>query len=208
MSTGLFRPYIMSAAGVLIDAPVAKEITTSGHFRYLLDGDLLPKLVDDCLVALQAVEFDTLAFIGNSGAVLAPILSYELQKELLMVRKSGGNDGSNSGMWVEGNLLAKRVVVVDDLICSGRTMGQMMHALRYVKNTRSDRLKIVGLLLHMDRVFDLTVPGGARTAPVLHLPKIDGYSFQRMIEAEFSYPHPTTGAKTPAGLEPMYDLDV
>jgi adenine/guanine phosphoribosyltransferase-like PRPP-binding protein len=69
--------------------------------------------------------FDTFAFCGMSGALIAPLLAHLLGKELLMVRKNSGLDGSNasrSGFYVEGYVHAKRIVVVDDLISTGATM--------------------------------------------------------------------------------------
>jgi orotate phosphoribosyltransferase len=117
-----------------------------------------------------------------------------------MVRKNGGND-TNSGMWVEGNTGAKRVVVIDDLICSGKTMGQMMHALRFIRKTRSHNLKIVGLLLHMD----YKVNGS--TGPHLYLPTDECDSkFQRMIGAERERDSPTLQHIKEYNPEPMYTV--
>ena len=126
-----------------------KKIQASGHFRRVLTSELLKEIVAESVEQLSTLDFDTLAFIGLSGATVAPIIAHQMGKELLMVRKNGGQDNSNSSQWIEGNVGAKRVVIVDDLISSGKTMSQMMRALRYTQHNNSKDLKVVGLLLHM-----------------------------------------------------------
>lgn len=95
---------------------------------------------------MQFKLFDTIAFCGLSGAVLAPTLAHLMQKELLLIRKKKGDDGSHSMQWVEGYYDASRVIVVDDLVFSGDTM-------RNIRDGIKDKLpgaKVVGLLLHSD----------------------------------------------------------
>ena len=126
-----------------------KKIKASGHFSRVLSSELLKEIVVESVQQLSTLDFDTLAFTGLSGAIVAPIIANQMGKELLMVRKNGGQDGSYSSQWIEGHVGAKRVVIVDDLISSGKTMSQMMRALRYTQHNNSKDLKVVGLLLHM-----------------------------------------------------------
>lgn len=67
----------------------------------------------------KPLDFDTIAFSGTSGAGLAYILSYRLNIPLLMVRKP--SDDSHSLLRIEGNLDAKKYLIIDDLIFSGNT---------------------------------------------------------------------------------------
>lgn len=88
--------------------------------------------------------FDTFAFSGLSGALIAPTLAHLMHKDLLLIRKNEGMDNSNSSKWVEGNYDAKRVVVIDDLISTGRTMTNLAKGLM----KKVPQAEIVGLLLY------------------------------------------------------------
>ena len=44
-------------------------------------------IIARCCKALREQDYDTLAFSGNSGALIAPVLAHLLGKELIMVRK-------------------------------------------------------------------------------------------------------------------------
>ena len=54
---------------------MSKYISTSGHFMYVLDGSKQAQVIKSSVAQLNKLEFDTLAFIGLSGAVVAPILA-------------------------------------------------------------------------------------------------------------------------------------
>jgi len=164
-----------------------KKIYASGHFAHVLDASKIQQVVLNAVSQLSALDFDTVAFIGLSGAVVAPIIAYELEKELLMIRKQGGQDKSNSGQWIEGHHTAKRVVVVDDLISSGRTMSQVMYALRELQDTTSPDIKIVGLLLHRSYV-------DGDYGVKLHPP--DTIPFIKMLDSEFLFDSPKTGRRS------------
>lgn len=165
------------------------NVIASGHFDKVLSGARLKTVIDDCVNILRPIEFDTLAFIGLSGATVAPTLAYLMGKELLMVRKQGGKDGSNSSRWVEGNFAAERIVIVDDLTSSGRTMSQVVHAIRSLQKDVSPNVQIVGVLLHYYLEF--------RT------PK--DFSFGFLMDAEKRYMHPVTGKESDtSGLPLLY----
>lgn len=171
-----------------------KKIDTCSHFSTVLDSEKQRRVVERCIKELQSVEFDTLAFIGLSGAVIAPILAYVLGKELLMIRKNGGNDGSNSCYWIEGNLGAERVVIVDDIISTGYTMSQAMHALRAIQKRHSPSIQVVGLLLHSngDGYEDEIL--GWRT-PKLYTTGCGGYAWSQMIQSVQENDHPVLKMK-------------
>lgn len=169
----------------------------SGHFASVLPREKADLTIRESLRLLRNsnIDFDTFVFCGLSGALLAPILAYEMSKHLLMVRKCGGNDGSHSSAWVEGNISAQRIIVVDDIICSGATMANMMHALRHkVKPTPT----IVGLLLHCNST-DIDM----NTVPCLY--RADHRYFRLMIESEEKHLSPRTGLSADRGRAPMYE---
>lgn len=119
----------------------------SGHFQYILPRKSADSIISQSLELLWFKHFDTFAFSGLSGAALAPTLAHLMQKELLMIRKNKGKDGSNSEQWVEGYIDANRVVVVDDLIFSGTTMKNIRTGIESDR-VRIPRAKVVGMLLH------------------------------------------------------------
>jgi adenine/guanine phosphoribosyltransferase-like PRPP-binding protein len=81
-------------------------------------------------VALKALkplsdQFDSIAFSGMSGAIIAPLLANRLKKELILVRKKGDKDGDASGF-----TLAKSYVIVDDFIDTGDTTRRIRHQIK------------------------------------------------------------------------------
>jgi adenine/guanine phosphoribosyltransferase-like PRPP-binding protein len=85
-------------------------------------------------------EFDSLAFRGVSGAMIAPSLADRLSLGIVAIRKP--NDGSHSSAQVEASWGASRYVIVDDLISSGRTCRAIIEA------GDEARLTCVGILLY------------------------------------------------------------
>lgn len=86
--------------------------------RYVLAAKVLKK---------YAKEFDSIAFTGMSGALIAPAIASRLNKPLIMVRKSTRN--CHSSHKVEGNKACKKYVIVDDLISSGETATNIQKAI-------------------------------------------------------------------------------
>lgn len=76
-------------------------------------------------------RFDSIAFRGMSGALLAPALCAALGKDVIIVRK---DDGSHSSHKVEGNSLCDRYIIVDDFISSGQTVNITMDMIKEFLN--------------------------------------------------------------------------
>lgn len=95
-----------------------------GYTPYI-DMGVMRRLLPTALKALRTLEFDALACRGVSGLIAAPILALELNKNLLIVRKSDERSHHNScygdGRLVQGDKAAKRYVIVDDFVSSGET---------------------------------------------------------------------------------------
>jgi adenine/guanine phosphoribosyltransferase-like PRPP-binding protein len=73
-------------------------------------------------------EYDTLAFSGYSGALIAPILALALGKELVLVRKP--TDVRASGYDVEGYEDVKKYIIVDDFVYTGETAERIYKSIK------------------------------------------------------------------------------
>ncbi len=72
-------------------------------------------------------EFDGIACIGTSGLTVAPILAYEFDKHLMVVRKE--NDNSHKESSIEAYDSVSKYIVVDDFVSSGRTLENITKGL-------------------------------------------------------------------------------
>jgi adenine/guanine phosphoribosyltransferase-like PRPP-binding protein len=125
---------------------------TCSHLRRAIPRAEVDAIIGYFIKKLRAFEvehgaFDTFAFCGMSGALIAPILAHLMEKELLMIRKNGGDDGSNAsrdGFYVEGFVRARRIIVVDDLIGTGATMVNIRRGI----TAKCPEAKFVALLLY------------------------------------------------------------
>lgn len=67
----------------------------------------------------QGFEFESIAFRGMSGAVLASPIALALDKTLILVRKG---ENTHSTYAVEGDLSGQKYIIVDDFISTGETV--------------------------------------------------------------------------------------
>jgi len=77
------------------------------------------------LLKKDGLEFDSIAFSGNSGASIAYPVSYFTGLPLICVRKK---NESSHGKQVEFSSVCKNYLIIDDVIASG-------HTIRYIKNS-------------------------------------------------------------------------
>jgi adenine/guanine phosphoribosyltransferase-like PRPP-binding protein len=101
----------------------------------------------------QTHQFDSIAFRGMSGAIICPLLAARLNKNLIMVRKP--NSSTHSTCKVEGDDCSKRYIIVDDFLCTGDTVKQIVKDVcKFARNS-----KLVGVVLYSEQedkdVFDL-----------------------------------------------------
>ncbi len=75
----------------------------------------------------SGVQFDTIAFRGMSGALIAPSVADQLDKPLCMSRKE--IDNSHSTYWCEGHAAICNYIIIDDLICSGDTIRALIDSI-------------------------------------------------------------------------------
>ncbi|KKN19834.1 hypothetical protein LCGC14_0941600 [marine sediment metagenome] len=97
-------------------------------FRSIFRPDELQQLVKRSITMLKAFHketpFDAMAFTGMSGAMLAPILSYELQIPMIMVRTEHEASMCSKAP-ASGFTKFKSYIIVDDLVLSGNTLGHI-----------------------------------------------------------------------------------
>lgn len=104
------------------------DLLCSAHMRKFIDMSELNTYVNLAIQALKNKRFDSLAFRGMSGAVIAPPVALALKKHLIMVRKPLDQIETHSDHLVEGNLSSKKYIIIDDFMSSGRTARDIVKA--------------------------------------------------------------------------------
>lgn len=96
------------------------------HIRQFIHTDQLRERVDIAVQVLRDYDFDTIAFRGISGALIAPPVALRMNKQMIVVRKP--EDSTHSLLKVEGNKAARKYVILDDFSCSGATRRAIVEA--------------------------------------------------------------------------------
>ena len=99
------------------------------EYLYALDNKTREKYISQVVQALKNVEFDSIAFSGVSGALVAPIVAQKLGKGLILVRKGERNHSAYS---VEGHYLytKQRIVILDDFAHRGHTIRRIVRQIK------------------------------------------------------------------------------
>jgi len=110
------------------DEPMNEPVEEYKHCGYMsqaLRRKEIDQSVEICLAVLEKKQFDTIAFRGMSGALIAPIVAHWLQKEVIMIRKKT-TELTHSNHLVEGYIAAKKYVILDDFIQGGGTVREIV----------------------------------------------------------------------------------
>jgi adenine/guanine phosphoribosyltransferase-like PRPP-binding protein len=99
-----------------------KPSIVTNYLDHSLDIDNLKKLIAAIAKGLKPYDFQSIAFRGVSGALLAPALALKMNKTLIVVRKPKEEEMHHSYMDVEGDQAVKQYVIVDDLVVYGKTV--------------------------------------------------------------------------------------
>jgi orotate phosphoribosyltransferase len=93
--------------------------------RHYLDYARAREMYKRAKLALKKYkgQYDSIAFMGMSGALIAVPIAQSLRKPLIMVRKNIKD--CHSRCTVEGNIACKNYIIIDDLICSGDTVKRV-----------------------------------------------------------------------------------
>lgn len=121
----------------------------SSYLDACFDPNTRRKIISNTVQALlpHRLEFDTIAFRGISGALVAPEVAQYLQKHLLLVRKG---ENRHSSYEVEGNLRTQKYVIVDDIVCSGDTIDAIRREIAEAQRRRDEPLgECFGIALYM-----------------------------------------------------------
>jgi hypothetical protein len=110
------------------------------YLRALIPTDQLAKTARLVRRALAKYDYDALACRGVSGLLITPIMAVRLKKSLLVVRKP--SEDQHSGRIVEGDIAARRYIILDDFICEGETAKAIR---KEIKNF-APRAKCLGVL--------------------------------------------------------------
>lgn len=102
--------------------------------------------------ALALFKYDTLAFRGISGALVAPVLAFITGKELIVVRRETDfmspinedkrDSATHSSHLVEGHVGTKRYIIVDDFVSTGATAAAIHKAIKDI----NPKAKCLGVL--------------------------------------------------------------
>jgi orotate phosphoribosyltransferase-like protein len=119
------------------------DFQTCDHLKKVLERRLTYNVLAKCLDELASLDFDALAFSGMSGALVAPVLSHLMGKELIMVRIPG-TPNCHSTLPVEGYSGSKRYVIVDDLVGGGRTCSRIIRGVKLF----APQAELIGFMLY------------------------------------------------------------
>jgi adenine/guanine phosphoribosyltransferase-like PRPP-binding protein len=77
---------------------------------------------------LEHLDFDTIAFRGMSGAMVAPSVALALNKTLILCRRPEESSAAvqRFGHMVEGSADSRRYVILDSLVDTGDTIKRIM----------------------------------------------------------------------------------
>ncbi len=107
------------------------SVRGSGYIGAAFDRKEVRKIIQsfkECVKDKIWGDFDTIACLGTSGLVIAPILALQFNKKLLVVRKDKDNSHANGRL--EGHDDGKKYIVVDDFICSGATLENIVTTIK------------------------------------------------------------------------------
>lgn len=94
---------------------------------------------------IRKYEYDTIAFTGTSGAAMGYILGHLMSLPIIFIRKE--KEESHYADYLnkfEGNKNTKRYLIVDDFICTGKTIVKIHDTIKFT----APRSVCVGILTY------------------------------------------------------------
>ena len=91
------------------------------------DHASVKELVKNAVRKIENLDFDSIAFRGVSGALIAPIVAYKLKKPVTCIRKP--TESSHGWTKLEGAIGVERYIIIDDFIYTGETVNEIHGAL-------------------------------------------------------------------------------
>ena len=128
------------------------QLASGKTSRFYIDLRLIPSspvIFRQTIIALknriqtEKFQFDTLSTIPTSGLIFTSILSYELFKPLIYIRKE--SKGYGVGNLIEGKLEPlQKTLLVDDVITTGQSLD---HAIENIRNNGGIIENVICILL-------------------------------------------------------------
>ena len=118
-------------------------IQGASHTCRVLNHKYRNKVIINAYAKLSKVDFwfDSIACCGTSGMLVVPQIAELLKKNIIVIRK---DLNCYSDFIIEGPS-TKQYIIVDDLICSGKTVKHIMKAIK----TETPRSKCMGIYSYM-----------------------------------------------------------
>lgn len=118
----------------------------SSYLKFVYDQNLYSKVIDEMmnLILDLGIDFDAIAFTGQSGSALAYPLSLKLNKPLINIRKK--ETKSHYSDVIEGFIGFSNYIIVDDVINDGETINYIVSNL----NLLEQNPKCKGIFLFKD----------------------------------------------------------
>lgn len=104
-----------------------------------LNPDYLNTRLKKAIKKASKFKFDSIAYTGHSGALVAIPMALSLKKHIVIVRKP---HEKSHGTIIEKNNIAKNCLIVDDFIETGKTLK------RIKKHLDNNEIKPVGIILY------------------------------------------------------------
>lgn len=123
-----------------------KTVQCAEYLEPLFNPVTLKKVIDKLVAMIQdsGVEFDTIAFRGLSGSLVAPAVALALTKYMVAIRKEDLAE-CHSHTTYEGYAFPERYIIIDDLICSGATLIAIRDE---VRKWRGKDAELAGVFLY------------------------------------------------------------
>ncbi|HEX7257369.1 MAG TPA: orotate phosphoribosyltransferase [Nitrososphaeraceae archaeon] len=128
------------------------QLASGKTSRFYIDLRLIqtsPAIFHQTIIALrnriqiEKFQFDTLATIPTSGLIFTSVLSYELFKPLIYIRKESKGYGANN--LIEGKLEPfQKTLLIDDVITTGQSLD---HAIENIRSNGGIIENVICILL-------------------------------------------------------------
>lgn len=127
----------------------------SHYLNVVFDPNHFQHLFKESLRVLSEIKFDAFLCTGNSGTLMVGGLAAMLNKGIILVRKENedshyyNNHSSTQHPCIEGMIFSKRVVIIDDMICSGKTFNRLVTTYnKFLNDKGSDFPEVAAIFLY------------------------------------------------------------
>lgn len=102
-------------------------------------------ILNEAVIQLRRVDFDTIVCRGRSGLSIAAPLAYLLDKELLIVNKPEVKSHSGGMLAIASGAIMSKAIVVDDFVASSETVKACYEA---VEAAYGEKVTMLGVYLY------------------------------------------------------------